>query len=90
MTNKQQSKVDEWLAFDEELSMLCLYQPPPKRHNLPLGSGEGMAGFDLALKERAGDAIIMMWTMTMTTTMTVARGGSKGKVLMIVIQSISE
>ncbi len=35
-----------------------------------------MAGFDLAQKGRAVDAIIMRWTMT-TTTM--ARRGSKGK-----------
>jgi hypothetical protein len=45
-----------------------------------------VAGFDLAQKGRAGDAIVMRSTM-MTTTM--ARGGSKGKVLMIVVQSIS-
>jgi hypothetical protein len=45
-----------------------------------------VAGFDLARKARAGDTIIMRQTMT-TTTM--ARGGSKGKVLMIVFQSIS-
>ncbi len=45
-----------------------------------------MAGFDLAQKRRAGDEIIMRWMMT---TMTMARGGSKGKVLMIVFQSIS-
>jgi hypothetical protein len=35
-----------------------------------------VAGFDLAQKGRARDAIIMRWTMTMTT---MARGGSKGK-----------
>jgi hypothetical protein len=45
-----------------------------------------VAGFDLAHKGRAGDAIIMRWKMT-TTTM--ARGGSTGKVLMKVFQSIS-
>jgi hypothetical protein len=45
-----------------------------------------VAEFNLAQKERAGDEIIMRWRMT-TTTM--ARGGSKGKVLMIVFQSIS-
>jgi hypothetical protein len=56
-----------------------LQPPPPKRHNLPLGLGGGVAGFDLAQKERAGDAIIMRWAMTMTTAMTMARGGSKGK-----------
>jgi hypothetical protein len=37
---------------------------------------EGKAGFDLAQKGRAGDAIIMRWTMT---TMMMARGGSEGK-----------
>jgi hypothetical protein len=36
----------------------------------------GVAGFDLTQKGTAGDAIIMMWTMT---TMTMVRGGSKGK-----------
>jgi hypothetical protein len=45
-----------------------------------------VAGFDLAQKGRAGYEINMRWLM-MTTTM--ARGGSKGKVLMIVFQSIS-
>jgi hypothetical protein len=38
--------------------------------------GEGVAGFDLLQKGKAGDAIIMRWMMT---TMTMARGGSKGK-----------
>ncbi len=37
-----------------------------------------MAGFDLAQKERAGDAIIMMWMMT---TVMMAKGGSKGKII---------
>jgi hypothetical protein len=45
-----------------------------------------VAGFDLARKGRAGDEINMRWAMT-TTTM--ARGGSKGKDLMIVFQSIA-
>jgi hypothetical protein len=35
-----------------------------------------VAGFDLLQKGRARDAIIMRWRMT---TMTMARGGSKGK-----------
>ncbi len=35
-----------------------------------------MAGFDLAQKGRAGDAFIMRWMMT---TITMARGESKGK-----------
>ncbi len=39
-----------------------------------------MAGFHLAQKGSAGDKINMRWTMT---TMTMAREGSKGKVLMI-------
>jgi hypothetical protein len=42
--------------------------------------GEGVAGFNLVQKERAGDKIIMRRTMM---TMTMARGGSKGKVLMM-------
>jgi hypothetical protein len=46
--------------------------PPPKRHNLPLYWGEGVAGLDLAQKGSAGDAIIMRWTMTMMTTKTMA------------------
>ena len=41
MTNKGQSKVDEWLAFDDGVSMSCPYQPPPKRRNLRLGLGGG-------------------------------------------------
>jgi hypothetical protein len=45
-----------------------------------------VVGFDLVQKGRAGDEINMRWTMT---TMIMARGGSKGKVLMIVFQSIS-
>ncbi len=48
--------------------------PPPKKDTICRWDwGEGVAGFDLAQKGRAGDAIIMRWTMT-TTTM--ARGGS--------------
>jgi hypothetical protein len=43
--------------------------------------GEGVSGFDLVQKGRAGDAIIMR--LMITTTM-MARGGSKGKLLMIV------
>jgi hypothetical protein len=46
--------------------------------------GEGVAGFYLAQKGRAGDVIIMRWTMTM---MTMARGGRKGK---IINDSVSE
>ncbi len=45
-----------------------------------------MAGFNLGRKGRSGDEIIMRRTMTMTTTKTMARGGSKEKVLMIVFQ----
>ncbi len=61
------------------------YQPPPKRHICRWDWGEGVAGFDLAQKGRARDEINTKWTMTMTT---MARGGSKGKVLMIIFQSI--
>jgi hypothetical protein len=38
-----------------------------------------VAGFNPEQKGRAGDEIIMRWTMTMMTTMTMAREGSKGK-----------
>jgi hypothetical protein len=43
-----------------------------------------VAGLDLVQKRRAGDAIIMRWTMTMIT---IARGGSRGR---IINDSISE
>jgi hypothetical protein len=62
------------------------YHPPKKRHICRWEWGEGVAGFNLAWKGRAGDKINMRWAMTMTM---MARGGSKGKVLMIVFQSIS-
>jgi hypothetical protein len=38
-----------------------------------------VAGFNLAQKEKARDAIIMWRTMIMTAAMTIARRGSKGK-----------
>ncbi len=74
------------MAFDKGVLVSCPYQPPPKRHICHWDWGEEVAGFDLAWKGMAGDKINMRWTMT-TTTM--ARGGSKGKVLMIVFQSIN-
>ncbi len=53
--------------------------PPPKRQNLSLGLGEGVAEFNLVQKGRAGDAIIMRWriTMMMTMTMVAASGESE-------------
>ncbi len=74
------------MAFNKGVSILCPYQPPPKRHIYLWDKGEGVAGLDLARKGRAGDKINMRWIMT--TTM-MARGGSKGKVFMTVFQSIS-
>jgi hypothetical protein len=53
--------------------------PPPNDAICRWDWGEGVAGFDLVEKGRARDAIIMKWTMTMMTTMTMAREGSKGK-----------
>ncbi len=74
------------MAFDKGVSILRPYQPPPKRHICRWDWGVGVAGFDLAWKRRTGDKINMRWTMMM---MMMARGGSKGKVLMIVFQSVS-
>ncbi len=74
------------MAFDEGVSIFHPYPPPKKRHICRWDWGEGVAGFNLARNGRAGDKINMRWTMMMTT---MARGGSKGKVLMIVFQSIS-
>ncbi len=64
------------MAFNEGVSILRPYHPPPKRHIGRWDWGEGVAGFNLAWKGKARDKIIMRWTMT-TTTM--ARGGSKEK-----------
>ncbi len=58
---------------------MCPYQPPPKNTICHWDWGEGEAGFDLAQKGRARDAIIMRWTVTMMMMMMMARGGSKGK-----------
>ncbi len=74
------------MAFNSGVSILRPYQQPPKDTICRWDWEEGVAGFNLAQKGRAGDATIMRWMMT---TMTMARGGSKGKVLMIVFQSIS-
>ncbi len=53
---------------------------PTKKHNCCWDWGEGVAGFNLVQKKSARDAIIM-WTMSMMMTMTLAgaRGGSKGR-----------
>jgi hypothetical protein len=76
------------VAFNEGVwSQFCAPTTPPQKDTICHWDwGEGVAGFDLAWKGRAGDETIMRWTMM---TMTMARGGSKGKVLMIVFQSIS-
>jgi hypothetical protein len=60
--------------------MSCPYQPPLKDTICHWDWGEGVAGFNLAQKGRAGDAIIIRWMMTMVTTMRMvgATGGSKG------------
>jgi hypothetical protein len=85
--NGQQTNNNQKLTkggFQQGSQLRAPTNHPQKRHNLPLGLGGGVAGFDLAQKGRAGDAIIMRWTMTM---MTMARGGSMGK---IINDSISE
>jgi hypothetical protein len=42
-----------------------------------------VAGFNLAQEGRVEDAIIMRWTMTMMTTMTMATGEAREKVLIM-------
>ncbi len=76
MTNERQSKVDKgWLLTRG--SQFCAPTNTPQKDTICHWDwGEGVAGFDLAQKGRAGDAIIMRWAMM---TMTMARGGSKGK-----------
>jgi hypothetical protein len=74
MTNKRQSKVDKGLLSTRG-SQFCIPTNTPKKHTIcHWDRGEGVAGFNLAQKGRARDAIIMRWLMP--TTM-VARGGSK-------------
>ncbi len=75
-TNKQQSKVDEgWLLTSG--SQFCAPTNTPQKDTICRWDwGEGVTGFNLAQKGRAGDAIITRWTMR--TTM-MAREGSKGK-----------
>ncbi len=63
--------------------------PPPKDTICHWDWGEGVAGFNLAQKERAGNAIIMKWTMTMVTMMTMARGDAMEKLLMIAFHSMT-
>jgi hypothetical protein len=50
--------------------------PPPKDTICHWDWGEGVAGFDLAWKGRAGDKIIMRCTMT---AMMMARGEAREK-----------
>jgi len=85
-TNKRQSKVDEGCLLTRGSQFRAPTTPLPKDTICRWDWGEGVAGFNLAQKGRAGDEIIMRWMMT-TTTM--ARGGSKEKVFMIVCQSLS-
>ncbi len=75
-TNKQQSSVDEGWLLTRGSQFRAPTNLPQKDTICRWDWGEGVAGFDLAQKGRAGDAIIMRWTMT---TMTMAREGSKGK-----------
>jgi hypothetical protein len=61
--------------------MSFLHPLPPKDTICCWDRGEGVTGFHLVWKGRAGDVIIRRWTMTTMTTMMmeVARGGSKGR-----------
>ncbi len=72
------------MAFDKGVSILGPYHPPQKRHICHWDWGEGVEGFNLAQKGRAGDEINMRWMMMMTL---IARGGSKGN---YINDSISE
>ncbi len=75
------------MAFNKGVSILRPYHTPPLKDTICSWDwGEGVVEFNLARKGRAGDAIIMRWRMT---TMMMAMGGSKGKALMIVFQSIN-
>jgi hypothetical protein len=77
-TNDNQNLTNGWLLTRG--SQCCAPTNRPQKDTICRWDwGEGVAGFDLVQKERAGDAIIMRWTVTMTMTMTMARGGSKGK-----------
>jgi hypothetical protein len=67
------------VAFNEGVSILCPYHPPKKDTICRWDWGEGVVGFNPEQKGRARDAIIMRLTMTMMTTMTIVREGSKGK-----------
>jgi hypothetical protein len=63
-TNKQQSKVDEgWLLTRGSQCRAPTTPPPPKDTICHWDWGEGVAGFNMAQKGRAGDAIIMRWTI---------------------------
>jgi hypothetical protein len=75
-TNKRQSKVDKGWLLKRGSQFCARTNTPPKDIICHWDWGEGVAGFDLLQKGRAGDAIIMRWTMT---TAMMARGGSKGK-----------
>ncbi len=75
-SNKLQSKIDKGWLSTKGSQFRAPTNTPQQDTTCRWDWGEGVAGFDLLQKGRAGDAIIMRWTMT---TMTMARGGSKGK-----------
>jgi hypothetical protein len=79
-TNTQQSKVDKGCFLTRGSQFCAPTNTPPKDTICHWDWREGMAGFNLAQKGRAGVAIIMRWMMT---TMMMARGGSKGKSIIL-------
>ena len=66
-TNKRQSKVDEGCLLTRGSQFRAPTTPLPKDTICHWDWGEGVAGFNLAQKGRAGDEIIMRWMMTTTT-----------------------
>jgi hypothetical protein len=76
MTNKQQSKVDKGWISTRGSQFCAPTNTPPKDAICHWDWGEGVAGFDLVQKGRAGDTIIMRCTMM---TMMMARRGKQGK-----------
>jgi hypothetical protein len=78
--NKQTTiKSQQWVVFNKGSQCHAPTTPPPKDKICHWDWGEGVAGFNMVQKGRAGDAIIMRWMVTMMMAMMMARGGSREK-----------